>query len=135
MYDLSKGSYNPLFGSFELEKPVGKAEVFVIAGGGTGIAAYRALQKKGIPFVTGILHENDVDYQVARDLASEVICERSFVRIGEETYRRAVQRLEACGTVINCLWAYGEMNEKNKALYEQALSIGLKIMRSAEEDG
>jgi len=45
LYELSNGSYNPLFGSFEMERPKGEPKVFVIAGGGTGIAQYRTLQK------------------------------------------------------------------------------------------
>ena len=40
--------------------------------------AYRALHKSGIPFATGILHENDVDYQLARDLANEVVSAPAF---------------------------------------------------------
>ena len=102
LYDLSNGSYNPLFGSFEMERSPGEAAVFVIAGGGTGIPAYRALHKSGIPFATGILHENDVDYQLARDLANEVVSAPAFERIGKEAYARALQRMKACGTVL-CL--------------------------------
>jgi iron complex transport system ATP-binding protein len=132
LYELSKGSYNPLFGSFEMERPEGEAKVFVIAGGGTGIAEYRTLQKKRIPFVTGILHENDIDYQIARDLASEVFAAKSFERIGEYVYKSALRRLQSCDTVINCLPGYGEMNEKNKELYEQAVSAGLRIVESAD---
>jgi iron complex transport system ATP-binding protein len=132
LYELSNGSYNPLFGSFEMERPTGGPKVFVIAGGGTGIPEYRRLQKKRIPFVTGILHENDIDYQVAYDLASEVFVEKSFERIGEDTYKSALRRLESCDTVINCLKSYGEMNEKNKELYEKAVSLGLKILKSTE---
>lgn len=47
LYELTNGSYNPLFGSFEMERPKGEAGVFVIAGGGTGAAQYRTLQKRG----------------------------------------------------------------------------------------
>jgi iron complex transport system ATP-binding protein len=132
LYELSNGSYNPLFGSFEMERPKGEPQVFVIAGGGTGIAEYRTLQKKRIPFATGILHENDIDYQIACDLASEVFFEKSFERIGEDVYQSALRRLKSCGTVINCLNGYGEMNEKNKELYEMAVSMGLKIVKSAD---
>ena len=95
LYDLTNGSYNPLFGSFEMERPKGNAKVFVIAGGGTGIAQYRALQKKRIPFVTGILHENDIDCQIAYDLASEVFFEKSFESIGEAVYQKALQRMKS----------------------------------------
>lgn len=133
LYNLSGGSYNPFFGSFEMERPQGTAHVFVIAGGGTGIPVYRALQKKRVPFVTGILHENDIDYQLARDLAEEVFSEQSFQRIGEGVYRNALGRMERCRAVLNCLERYGEMNEKNRALYEQARSMGLQILEGTDE--
>ena len=128
LYDLSNGSYNPLFGSFEMERPKGEPGVFVIAGGGTGIAEYRTLQKKRIPFVTGILHENDIDYQLAQDLASEVFFEKSFEPISEPIFQNALKRMQSCDTVINCLKSYGEINRKNKVLYETALSQGKKIL-------
>jgi iron complex transport system ATP-binding protein len=82
--------------------------------------------------VTGILHENDIDYQIARDLASEVFFEASFEKIGESVYQRALRRLKSCGAVINCLDSYGEMNRKNRELYEAAVSAGLKIVKSAD---
>jgi iron complex transport system ATP-binding protein len=132
LYELSSGSYNPLFGSFEMEKPKGEAKVFVIAGGGTGVAEYRTLQKKGIPFATGILHENDVDYHIAEDLAGEIFSEKSFERIGEDIYQKASRKLETCDVVINCLKSHGEINKRNKELYEKAASIGLKIAESAD---
>ena len=132
LYDLSNGSYNPLFGSLEMGKPAGKPKVFVIAGGGTGIEEYRCLQKKRIPFVTGVLHKNDIDYQIASALASKVIYENSFEQIGEKAYEMAVNWLKACDIVINCLHGYGAMNKKNKALYDMAISLGLQSVESAE---
>jgi iron complex transport system ATP-binding protein len=132
LYDLSNGSYNTLFGSLEMGKPEGEPKVFVIAGGGTGIEEYRHLQKKRIPFITGILHENDIDYQIASVLASNIICEKSFEQISEHTYKTAVNCLKTCNYVINCLQDYGEMNQKNKALYETAISLGLQSVKNAE---
>ena len=132
LYELSNGSYNPLFGSFEMERPKGEPKVFVIAGGGTGITEYRTLQKKRIPFVTGILHENDIDYQLAYDLASQVIFVKSFERIGEDIYRQALKKMKSCDTVINCLQCYGELNGENKKLYEEAVAMGLKIVANAD---
>ena len=132
LYELTNGSYNPLFGSLEMARPIGEAKVFVIAGGGTGISEYRTLQKKRIPFVTGILHENDIDYQLACDLSGEVFAEKSFERIGEDVYNAALQRLKSCETVINCLDSYGEMNEKNEKLFKAALSEGLTVADNAD---
>ncbi len=135
LYDMSDGSYNPLFGSVEMARPKGEPKVFVIAGGGTGIREYRALQKLGLPFVTGILHKNDVDYQLACDLAAEVISEPGFSVIRDETLAGAAACLEKCDTVINCLRSYGEVNEKNRALLEKAKDMGLKIVGSADDLG
>lgn len=61
LYDLAPGTYDPAFGSVELVRPEGAPEVFVIAGGGTGAACFRALARNGTPFATGVLHEHDTD--------------------------------------------------------------------------
>lgn len=133
LYDLSNGSYNPLFGSVEMGRPQGEPHIFVIAGGGTGIETYRALQKQGLPFISGILHENDIDYQLAKDLAAEVISERSFKTISDRVLEVAIARMTSCDAVINCLQSYGEINAKNKLLVEKAVTMGLKIFRDANE--
>lgn len=132
LYDLTNGSYNPLFGSVEMGKPQGEPHIFVIAGGGSGVETYRTLQQKGLPFITGILHKNDIDFQIAGDLASEVISEKQFTRISPEVYESALRRLKSCDTVINCLCEYGEMNEENRYLLEAAMSLGLSIANSAD---
>ncbi len=132
LYDLKNGSYNPLFGSVEMGKPKGEPKTFVIAGGGTGIETYRALQKQGRPFITGILHQNDIDYLLAGELAAEIISERHFAVISDETFKTAVKRLQRCDTVINCLNDYGEMNIRNKQLFETAIGFGLKAIDSVK---
>ena len=132
LYDLTNGSYNPLFGSVEIGKGTGKANIFVIAGGGSGIEEYRILQKKQLPFITGILHENDIDYQLASDLAVDVVSEKSFMEISDETLSEAIEKLSACDTVINCLKSYGDINKKNKLLYEKAIDLGLRIINNAD---
>lgn len=133
LYDLSNGSYNPLFGSVEMGRPQGEPRIFVIAGGGTGIEIYRAMQKQGLPFITGILHENDIDYQLAKDLAAEVISERSFMTISDGALETAIARMTSCDTVINCLQSYGEINAKNRLLYEGAVALGLKTAHHVDE--
>jgi len=132
LYGLSNGSYNPLFGSMEMGKPSGEPKFFVIAGGGTGIGTFRTLQKNGIPFITGVLHENDIDYELAYDLATEIISEKSFARISEGAFAKAVERMKSCKTVINCLGEYGETNAKNKELFETAVAMGLQVVGDVE---
>ncbi len=133
LYDLTNGSYNPMFGSVEMARPQGKPRLFVIGGGGAGIEAYRALQQKDMPFICGILHENDLDYPVASVLSSELIVEKPFSQIRQETYQRALERLASCDTVFNCLERYGEMNEKNRNLLQAAKVLGIRIIHSVNE--
>lgn len=125
LYDITAGSYNAAFGCVELPPAQGKPEVFVIAGGGTGIPVYRRLQREGIPFATGVLHENDVDYQAARYLAAEAICEHAFEPISEEPYARALARMRGCREVICCVRAFGMMNRRNGELLKEAERLGL----------
>lgn len=127
LYDLKAGAYNPVFGSLELSGTKEKPKVFVIAGGGTGIETYRRLQKEGISFVTGVLHQNDVDYQIALPLAAKVISEKAFERIGEDTFQQAVEQMKQCEHVINCLNQYGTMNQKNQELLRVAEQRGLRV--------
>lgn len=132
LYHLSNGSYNPLYGSFEMERPQGDPKVFVIAGGGYGIPQYRILQKKGIPFMTGILYQNDIDYPAACDLASKVFSEEAFCFIRDETYTAAEKGLSSCKTVIDCTGVSGSLNHKNFDLLQKAKKLGLKIVGTAE---
>lgn len=124
LYGVTRGSYNELFGCVELEPPEGEPQVFVIGGGGAGIPVYRRLQRCGIPFVAGVLAENDVDYPVARALASQVIGEKAFCPVGEEAFDRALQAMERCRRVICCLREFGPMNQRNRDLAEQARQAG-----------
>ena len=65
-----------------------------------------------------MLHENDIDYPVAKALASRLIAERAFEPIGEEAFARAAEVLKACGRVICCPDHFGAMNERNRILAE-----------------
>ncbi len=124
LYGVTKGSYNADFGCLELEPPAGEPEVFVIAGNGSGIPIFRKLQRKGIPFAAGVLHENDVDCQVAKALAAEVVTEKAFCEIGTESYEKARKIMNRCKKVICCVQEYGPMNEKNRLLEEEARENG-----------
>lgn len=116
LYGITKGSYQAELGCLEMEAVKGTPRVFVIGGNGSGIPVYRRLQRQGIPFAAGILHENDIDYPVAKALAVEVISEKPFEMIREETYAHAARVLKSCDEVICCLKDFGMLNEKNRAL-------------------
>ncbi len=125
LYGMSEGSYNAHFGCTELPPSPGRASTFVIAGGGSGMAVYRALQRKGEPFATGILHENDIDYEGARHMANEVIAEKAFCPVTQKTLARALAVMEQCDRVICPLKCFGELNEANRVLRKTALDAGL----------
>ena len=120
LYDIDRGSYDPMFGSIELPRPEGEARTFVICGGGSGIPVFRALQKANTPFVAGILHENDVDHRLARLLAAEVVSERPFEPVSEAALGRALAWMERCGAVINAGPPLGAMNARVGELIERA---------------
>ena len=123
LYDIRQGYFDPCFGSIELPRPEGEPEVMVISACGTGIPVYRALQKDDVPFSAGILYTNDVDYQLARLLAVEVIGERPFHEIGDEAFNRAMDRLRACRRVIDAGCEIGPCNRRMQALLDAARSM------------
>ena len=124
LYSAARGSYNPLFGSLELEPARGKPEVFVIGGGGAGIPVYRRLQRAGVPFAAGVIGENDIDFPVAQALAVEVAAEKAFQPVGEEAYERAKRLMGQCERVLCPVTAFGPVNERNRLLLEQARGEG-----------
>ena len=127
LYGVTKGSYNADFGCLELEPARGKPEVFVIAGNGTGISVFRKLQRKGIPFATGVLHENDVDCKVAQALAAGMVVEKAFCEISDASFEKAREMMHSCKKVICCLDEFGTLNEKNRLLKEEANRNGYCI--------
>ena len=124
LYGLTAGSYDERFGSLELEPVRGTPQALVIGGGGSGIALYRALQRHGIPFAAGVLHENDMDFPVARALACEIVSEQPYQPIGDAAQSRARALMHACRCVYAPLRTFGPMNEGNRLLIAEAAENG-----------
>jgi iron complex transport system ATP-binding protein len=124
LYGIDNGYFDTLFGSIELPKPHGKMETMVISSGGTGIPVYRKLQREGRPFTAGVLYTNDIDYQLARLLADEVITEEPFEEMSDESIEHALDCVEKCRTVINAGVRIGTMNRKLE-----------KVLESSEREG
>ena len=127
LFGIEAGSFDEENSSMELEAPRGSAEVFVIAGGGTGRNVYRQLQRAGVPFATGILYENDVDYPVAKALASQVIGAKAFEPISEELLNEAKKKLKSCPKVICCKKKFGTFDMANAMLLSFAKDCGVKV--------
>ena len=118
LYDIKCGSYNDIYGFSELEKISGKPEIFVICGGGAEI--YRKLQRQGIPFAAGIIHENDIEYPVVSALASVMISEKAYEPISTEKIKLAKNIIAECREVICLCDNFGTMNRGNLELLEFA---------------
>ena len=125
LYGIEKGSYNSMYGCLEMERVHGDPKVFVIGGGGSGIALYRRLQRAGIPFAAGVLQQNDLDYPVANALASECIDVPAFSSISDSAASRAAERMEAIGTAVCTVSSFGDTNAGNRALFERAKELGI----------
>ena len=124
LYEIEKGSFDPLFGSVELPRPQGEIKTFVISACGSGIPVYRKLQKENKPFAAGILYKNDLDYALARALASEVVAEEPFQEISDEAYEKAVRLMESCEEIFICDIPIGSCNRRMQELIGRAKAAG-----------
>ena len=95
-FGITAGSFDETGEDLELEKPDGRARIFVIAGGGLGRKSFRSLQRKGIPFATGIIYENDLDYPAAKALSAEIVSARSFEPVDDALIEKAKELIDAC---------------------------------------
>ncbi len=112
LYGIKEGSYDVTFGSLEFPKVKGIPRVFVLSGCGSGIPVFRQLQKDGIPFAAGILYENDIDYQIAKNLAVEVVTEKPFCPLSDEAILKAKQLMAKCSRIIRTDFPIGPENER-----------------------
>ncbi|MGN0364271.1 MAG: ABC transporter ATP-binding protein [Bilifractor sp.] len=124
LYDIDNGSFDTLFGSVELPGIKGEPEVLVLSTGGTGIPVYRKLQREKRPFVAGILYTNDVDYRVARLLASRVISEKPFHEISDGAMQQALDAVRSCAQIIDAGVETGPCNRRMEELIRAAHDSG-----------
>ncbi len=121
LYELDLAEFDPILGTFEV-KCEGKPLVHLVCGGGSGAKVMRVLARKGIPFTTGVIHENDIDCYVARRCAFEVVVERAFDEIREDSFKKALVLVKRIGIVLDTGFPIGKLNVKNLELLEQAES-------------
>lgn len=128
LFRIEAGSFDEVNGNLELPAPGGEARVFVIAGGGSGRTVYRKLQREGIPFATGILYENDLDYPVAAALAQKVIAAPAFEPVDEQLFDETKPVMERCERVICCRETFGSYEAMNRKLLEYAGELGVEVI-------
>lgn len=126
LYGVEERCFNPLTGALHLpgRDTAEKPEVFVIGGGGYGIPVYHRLQREGVPFAAGILMENDLEADVAKAAATEVVLTEAFVLSGEKELEQAKKLLDSCRECICAVKAFGPCNEGSRQLMEYAREQG-----------
>ena len=134
LYEIQNGTYDPRYGAAEPAAITGEPKVFVIGGGGAGIPVYRELHRMRIPFAAGILHENDLEYPVARALSAAVITEKAFEPVRAETVGKAQAVMESCERVICCVPEFGTINRAGEKLLHEARAAGKLISADAIPD-
>ena len=120
LFDIETGSFDEENGSMELEPVRGKADIFVIAGGGSGRSTYRKLQREREPFITGIIYENDLDFPTAKALATELITAKAFETVDQAALERAQKAIDSCSKVICCRTEFGSLETANRELLAYA---------------
>jgi iron complex transport system ATP-binding protein len=85
---------------------------------------FMSLVEAGAAFAAGILSENDIDYQLARLLAAEIVTTPAFEPVSEEALARAASLIETCERVILTDFPIGSGNERIRELAEQAENTG-----------
>lgn len=134
VYDLNSGSFNTIIGNIELPRVIESPKVFVVGGGGKATKIYRALNKKGIGFYSGILFKNDIDYNASKTLAYKTIVEDCFVDIKPKKIDEAKEYIKDCHAVIDSGVSLVGINKGNYDLLRFASQKGLKILSLRDEN-
>ena len=129
LYELENSSYNVLFGSLELRRPVGTPRLFVLAGAGCGIPFFRTLERQRTPFLTGILQENDVDFLVAKALADQVYSVPSFCEASAAVIDEACKGLLTCEALLHTGVPILAGNAYNQRLLDAAEAHHIPIIK------
>ncbi len=131
LFGMTAGKFDAAGGSVEFSVPGGAVKpedlpenaVFVIAGNGSGRQVFRKLQRENVPFVTGILFENDLDLPAAEALAAHVV-KVPLGPVPEEAVREARAWIRWCQRVICCRTGFGVWEKENEDLFKYAERSG-----------
>jgi iron complex transport system ATP-binding protein len=134
LYNIDGAEYNELMGSVEL-KGADRKDVFVVSGNGTGINICRSLARNGYGITSGVLHENDRDYDVAVRICSKIVSEKAFESISDEHLKEAEELAFSNECAVDSGFPVGTLNTGNIVLLKSLLSTGRTVysLRSPEE--
>ncbi|MBU0991440.1 MAG: ABC transporter ATP-binding protein [Proteobacteria bacterium] len=134
LYDFKGASFNRYLGSIEIRGNGAGKPVFVVAGMSSAAILYRLLSKRGFSIITGILHENDLDFFVAESIGAENYSQPPMTSITTETIQKAKKRIAACTCVIDTGFPLGDLNHGNAELFKAALEMGSPLYTLRKDD-
>lgn len=104
------------------------SRIHIIAGGGSGELAMRALADARLAFSAGALNIGDSDYVLALRLAEEVVVEQPFTPISGQALERVRELLEQALVLILCPTVIGPGNLPLLQVAVEAAQSGLKVL-------
>ncbi|MDD2359737.1 MAG: ABC transporter ATP-binding protein [Syntrophaceticus schinkii] len=136
LYDIESAHFSLSLGGMELINSGGPT-VYVLGGAGSGAPLYRFLNKCGFSIMTGVLHENDIDYHVGKALGARVIGEKAFEEISDQSFNKAVLLSQQVPYIVESGYPVGSFNRRNVDLTRHLLAYDKVIysLRSSEEAG
>lgn len=126
LYELDDKNFNSLLGAVEISNK-SKNEVFIIGGGGKATPIYRAFTKRGIGIYSGVIHENDIDYEIGRTMGIKLFTEKPFESISDESFDLAIRNLNNSKIIIDTGFSVGETNKRNIDIIKEALKLDKKV--------
>ncbi|URZ17026.1 ABC transporter ATP-binding protein [Clostridium felsineum] len=127
VYNIKNAAFNTLTSSIELKNFMHN-NIFVVGGGGVGTPIYRVLTKYNLGFSTGILHENDIDYETAKTMSVKIQSEKPFDNITDTSFKNALKMIDDADVIIDSGFPTGEINNKNLELLNYASKKHKKII-------
>jgi ABC-type cobalamin/Fe3+-siderophores transport systems, ATPase components len=112
LYGIDSANFSYCLGGIELRNS-GGARSFVLAGAGSGAPLYRLLNKHGFSIVTGVIHENDIDYYVGKAIGAVIISEKPFEEINKSAINKAFSLSAQANCIIDAGFPAGTLNKLN----------------------
>lgn len=105
IYSKSKG-----FGTKTKEK------IHIICGGGSGINIIHQLYHNGYILSICVLNQGDMDWKIAKEYKLNMVEEKPFVEIREQSYKKNLENILDSDHVIVCPAYFGHLNIKNLSI-------------------
>ncbi|MDN5364981.1 MAG: cobalamin transport system ATP-binding protein [Thermacetogenium sp.] len=134
VYGIESAHFSSCLGGIEMSNS-GGAQVFVLAGAGSGAPVYRLLNKYGFSIITGVIHENDIDYYVGRALGGAVVGEQPFEEISLSNVDQAASLGQQAEYIVDAGYPIGSLNRRNVELARRLMAQDKVIysLRSRQE--